>query len=411
MNDRTHPDAQRRLLLGALGGAAATTLLPSTAWAQARYDAGANDKLIKIGMTAPLSGPASAYGQIAKAAEAYVKSVNDAGGVNGRKISLLVADDGYSPPKTVEQTRRLVEAEEVLAMFAGVGGAPNGAVQKYLNTNRVPQIFIGSGATRWEDPKQFPWTVAWQPNYLTESTAYTAYVDKSVPDSKIGVLYQDDEFGKDYLSSLEKVMGPRFKASIVSAQSYTTGDATVDTQLITLKGSGANVVYLFATPKFAAQAIRKIADMGWKPVVLLSNASASIGATLTPAGLDNSVGVISTRYLKDTSEPGIEKDAGYQEWLAFMNKYLPDANKLDFLNVYGYSVAQTLVHVLAKCGDTLTRDNVMKQATSIQGLRLPMLINGITIDNSPTRFLPVRQLQLIRFDGKRWLPFGELVGN
>jgi ABC-type branched-subunit amino acid transport system substrate-binding protein len=391
--------------------AAALTIGIGPVFAQKKYDAGADDKQIKIGMTAPLSGPASAYGQIAKAAEAYIRKVNEEGGVNGRKIVLMVADDGYSPPKTIEQTRRLVENEEVLAMFAGVGGAPNGAVQKYLNTKKVPQMFIGSGATKWDNPKEFPWTIAWQPNYLTEAAAYMAFIDKTKPGAKIGILYQDDEFGKDYINSLEKVMGPRFKQQVISQQSYTTSDPTVDTQMISLKASGADVVYLFATPKFAAQAIRKMGDLSWKPLTVLSNASASIGATLTPAGLDRSVGVISTRYLKDTTEPGIETDAGYKEWLAFMNKYLPDGNKQDFLNVYGYSVAQTLVHVIAKSGDNLTHDNLMKQATSIKGLSLPMLINGVVINNDPARYTPVRQLQLIRFDGTRWVPFGELVGD
>ena len=402
---------ERRHLMTGLAAGAAAAALPGTVFAQKKYDPGANDTIIRIGVTAPLSGPASAYGQISKAAAAYIRQVNDTGGVNGRKIELIVLDVGYSPPKTVEQTRRLVESDEVLAIFAGVGTAPNGAVQKYLNAKKIPQLFIGSGAAKWDDPKNFPWTIGWQPNNRTEGTAYANYIQKSVQAPKVAVLFQNDEFGKDYMAGIEKSLGPRFRELIVASASYETSDPTVDTQVIELKGSGANVLLLFATPKFAAQAIRKSSDLGWRPTIFLSNSSASIGATLTPAGLDRSTGVVSSRYLMDTSEPGIEKDSAYQEWLTWMNRYLPDGNKLDFLNVYGYSVAQTLVHVLGQARDNLTRENVMAQATSIKGLRLPMLVNGVAIDTDPAHYAPVRQLQLIRFDGTRWVPFGDLIGG
>lgn len=366
---------------------------------------------IRIGMTAPLSGAASAYGQIAKTAAAYLRKINDDGGINGRKIEFLIGDDGYNTAKTVEVTRRLVEDDEVLAMFASVGSAPNSAVQKYLNQKKVPQIFIGSGATKWDNPKEFAYTVPWQPNYIVDAAAYTAYLDRSVPGAKVGVLYQDDEFGKDNIASLQKALGSRFQQTVVSQQSYQSTDPAVDSQVVTLKGSGANVVFLYATPKFAAQAIRKIADIGWKPQIILAKDSAGIGSTLVPAGLDNATGVISTRYLKDPSEPGIEKDAGYQQYLAFMAKYLPEADKADFLNVYAYSIAQTLAHTLQQCGDDLSRDNILRHATSIKDLALPMLANGIRIGNDPSRYTPIRKLQLMRFDGRIWVPFGELVGG
>lgn len=366
---------------------------------------------IRIGMTAPLSGPASAYGQIAKTAAGYIRKINDEGGVNGRKVDFIVADDGYSPPKTVEQTRRLVEGEEVLAMFAGVGSGPNGAVQKYLNAKKVPQIFIGSGATKWDNPKEFPYTVPWQPNFIVDAAACAAHVDQAVPGAKIGILFQDDDFGKDNVASLQKALGNRFQQLVVSQQSYATSDPTVDSQVITLKGSGANVVFLYATPKFAAQAIRKIAEIGWKPLTILAKDSAGIKSTLVPAGLDNAKGVISTRYLKDASEPGIEKDAGYQEYAAFMARYMPEADRLDFLNVYAYSITQTLVHVLRQCGSDVSRENILRQATSLKDVALPMLAAGIRIGNDPARYTPIRKLQLMRFDGAVWVPFGELVGS
>ena len=375
----------------------------------AKYDTGADDKTIKIGTTAPLSGPVSAFAQIAKSAEAYFRKVNDEGGINGRRIQMMIADDAYSPPKTVEQTRRLVESDEVLLIFGGVGTPTNSAVHKYLNDRKVPQLFLGSGAAKWDDPKNFPWTVGWQPTYRDEAIAYAKYIKASHPNAKVGVLYQNDDLGKDYLKALEEGLGST--EAIVARAAYETTAPTVDTQILLLKSSGADVVLVAATPKFAAQAIRKIGEIGWKPTTIISNVSASISGVLEPAGKDNSTGVISSQYLKDSTDPALKDDAGYREWVAFMDKYLPDANKSDWLNVYGYTIAQTLVAVLKAAGNDLTRANVMKQATSIRDLHLPMLINGTAVGNSPERYTPMTSLQLIRYDGTRWVPFGDLIKN
>ncbi|MBR1202474.1 MULTISPECIES: ABC transporter substrate-binding protein [unclassified Bradyrhizobium] len=393
---------------------AALLLLPliaaGTARAEsAKYDSGADDKTIKVGTTAPLSGPVSAFAQIAKSAEAYFRKVNDEGGINGRRIQMMIADDAYSPPKTVEQTRRLVESDEVLLIFGGVGTPTNSAVHKYLNDRKVPQLFLGSGAAKWDDPKNFPWTVGWQPTYRDEAIAYAKYIKASHPNAKVGVLYQNDDLGKDYLRALEEGLGST--EAIVARAAYETTAPTVDTQILLLKSSGADVLLVAATPKFAAQAIRKIGEIGWKPTTIISNVSASISGVLEPAGKDNSTGVISSQYLKDSTDPALKDDAGYKEWVAFMDKYLPDANKSDWLNVYGYTIAQTLVAALKAAGNDLTRANVMKQATSIRDLHLPMLINGTAVSNSPERYTPMTSLQLIRYDGTRWVPFGEFIKN
>ncbi|WP_375783907.1 ABC transporter substrate-binding protein [Bradyrhizobium sp. Pha-3] len=391
---------------------AALLLLPLIAAGAARaesakYDSGADDKTIKIGTTAPLSGPVSAFAQIAKSAEAYFRKVNDEGGVNGRRIQMMIADDAYSPPKTVEQTRRLVESDEVLLIFGGVGTPTNSAVHKYLNDRKVPQLFLGSGAAKWDDPKNFPWTVGWQPTYRDEAIAYAKYIKASHPNARVGVLYQNDDLGKDYLRALEEGLGST--EAVVARAPYETTTPTVDTQILLLKSSGADVVLVAATPKFAAQAIRKIGEIGWKPTTIISNVSASISGVLEPAGKDNSTGVISSQYLKDSTDPALKDDAGYKEWVAFMDKYLPDANKSDWLNVYGYTIAQTLVAVLKAAGNDLTRANVMKQATSIRDLHLPMLINGTAVSNSPEHYTPMTSLQLIRYNGTRWVPFGDLI--
>jgi branched-chain amino acid transport system substrate-binding protein len=375
--------------------------------AAATYDPGADAKTIKIGMTAPLSGPVSAYAEIAKSAEAYIRKVNDEGGINGRRIELIIADDAYSPPKTVEQTRRLVESDEVLLMFGAVGTPTNSAVHKYLNDRKVPQLFLGSGAAKWNDPKNYPWTVGWQPSYRDEAFAYAQYIKSSLPNAKVAVLYQNDDLGKDYLNALEGKLG----GLLVSKASYETTAPTVDTQILLLKNSGADVLLVAATPKFAAQAIRKTAEIEWKPTVIISNVSASITGVLEPAGRDNATGVITSQYLKDSTDPGLKDDPGYQEWLAFMNKYMPEANKADWLNVYGYTIAQTLAVVLNAAGNELTRANVLKQATNLKDISLPMLIDGTALNNSPERYTPMTSLKLIRFDGTRWAPFGELLRN
>jgi ABC-type branched-subunit amino acid transport system substrate-binding protein len=385
------------------------------AWAEtsapAKYDPGASDKTIKIGMTAPLSGPVSAFAQIAKSADAYFRKVNDEGGINGRRIELIIADDAYSPPKTVEQTRRLVESDEVLLIFGGVGTPTNSAVQKYLNDRKVPQLFLGSGAAKWDDPKNNPWTVAWQPSYRDEAFAYAQYIKASLPNAKVAVLYQNDDLGKDYLKALEEKLGTEGGNLLVAKAPYETSSPTIDTQILLLKSSGADVLLAAATPKFAAQTIRKVAEIGWKPTTIISNVSASISGVLEPAGRDNSIGVISSQYLKDSTDPNLKDDAGYGEWLAFMNKYMPEASKADFLNVYGYTIAQTLAVTLKAAGNDLTRANVLKQATSLKDVRLPMLINGTAVSNSPERYTPMTSLQLIRFDGTRWVSFGELLRN
>ena len=387
--------------------ALATSALAQATSDPAKYDPGANDKAIKIGMTAPLSGPVSAFAQISKSAEAYMRKINDEGGVNGRRIELTIADDAYSPPKTVEQTRRLVEGDEVLLIFGGVGTPTNSAVHKYLNDKKVPQLFLGSGAAKWNDPKNFPWTVGWQPSYRDEAFAYAKFIRASHPNAKVAVLYQNDDLGKDYLKALEEALAGSSNA-IVSTAPYETTSPTIDTQVLLLKNSGADVLLVAATPKFAAQAIRKVAEIGWKPTTILSNVSASISGVLDPAGRDNSVGVISSQYLKDSTDPDLKDDTGYKEWLAFMNKYMPDANKTDWLNVYGYTIAQTLTVVLKAAGNDLTRANILKQASSLKDVRLPMLINGTALNNSPERYTPMTSLQLIRFDGTRWVALGEL---
>ena len=401
---RRFPEIQLLVL-----GVALLAAVSAQAQTTAKYDPGADDKTIKIGTTAPLSGPVSAFAQIAKSAEAYFKKVNAEGGVNGRQIQMIIADDAYSPPKTVEQTRRLVESDEVLLIFGGVGTPTNSAVHKYLNDKKVPQLFLGSGGAKWDDPKNFPWTVGWQPTYRDEALAYAKFIKASHPNAKVAVLYQNDDLGKDYLKALEEGLGGGDQ--IVARAPYETTSPTVDTQILTLKSSGADVVLVAATPKFAAQAIRKIGEIGWKPTTIISNVSASISGVLAPAGRENSTGVISSQYLKDSTDPSLKDDPGYKEWLAFMEKYLPDANKADWLNVYGYTIAQTLVATLKAAGNDLTRANVMKQATSLKDLRLPMLINGTAVNNSPDRYTPMTVLQLIRFDGIRWVGFGELLRN
>lgn len=392
----------------AAGALAVSSFLSGVAFAQEMP--GVTDETIKIGMTAPMSGPASAYGQLAKVAEGYFNMVNDNGGINGRKIDFRIGDDAYNPARTVEQTRRLVEGEEVLLMFAGVGTGPNGAVHDYLNSMEVPQMFLGSGASKWDDPENYPWTVAFEPNYGIESAVYAGYILENAPDAKVAILYQNDEFGRDYLENFQQAVAGH-DGMIVASKGYELTDPTVDTQILELKNSGANVLMIFATPKFAAQAISRVADLGWNPMRFLSKASASVGSVLEPAGLEKSKGVLTTRYLKDTTEAGIENDAGYKEWAGFMDKYMPAASKTDFLNVDGYAKAQLLVHVLTAAGDDLSRANVMKVATSLTEVEMPMLIEGMSANNSPASFTPIRQLQLIEFDGERFVAKGGIISQ
>jgi len=388
----------------------AAALAASPALAQKKYDPGASDKEIKIGNINPYSGPASAYGTIGKSIGAYLKKVNDEGGVNGRKINYISYDDGYSPPKAVEMARKLVEQDEVLLIFQSLGTPSNSAIQKYMNAKKVPQLFVATGATKWNDPKNFPWTMGWQPNYQTEGYIYAQHILKNTPNAKIGVLYQNDDYGKDYLKGFKDGLGAK-SSMIVKEVSYEVADPTIDSQMVQLQASGADTFFNITTPKFAAQAIRKAYDSGWKPVHYLNNVSASPGSVLVPAGLDKSVGLISTQYLKDPTDKAWEKDAAIVEWNAFMKKYYPEGNLADASNFYGWAVAQTLVQVLKQSGDNLTRENVMKQAANLKGFVLTAALPGIKINTSGTDFAPFESVQLIKFDGKQWVRFGEVMGK
>jgi len=384
-------------------------LAAPSAVAQKKYDPGASDTEIKIGQTMPYSGPASAYGTIGRIEAAYFQKVNDEGGINGRKLKLLSVDDGYSPPKTVEMTRRLVEQDEVLFMFQPLGTAANSAIHKYMNAKKVPQLFVATGATKWGDPQNFPWTMGWQPSYQTEGRIYAKDILAKHPNGKIAVLYQNDDYGKDLLKGLKDGLGDKAAKMIVMEASFEVSDPTVDSQIVSLKGSGADIFVNIATPKFAALAIRKVYDVGWKPVHYLNNVGASVGSVLTPAGLEKSVGLVTVAYLKDATDATWANDPPMKEYFAFLKKYYPDANPADASNVYGYSAAQTLVHVLKQCGDNLTRENVMRQAASLKDLQLPLARPGILINTSATDFHPFKALQLQRFDGKQWNAFGGVI--
>ncbi len=384
--------------------------LATAGHAQKKYDPGADDKEIKIGNTNPYSGPASAYGTIGKSIAAYFDKVNAEGGVNGRKIKFISLDDGYNPAKSVEQTRKLVEEDEVLLVFQPLGTPSNSAIHKYMNTKKVPQLFVATGATKWGDPKNFPYTMGWQPNYQSEAKIYASHILETKPNAKIGVLYQNDDYGKDYLKGFEDGLGAKAATMIVSKVSYEVTDPTVDSQMVTLKSSGADTFFNITTPKFAAQAIRKAADLGWKPVHYLNNVSASVGSVLTPAGLDNGVGLITAAYIKDPTDPQFQTGKEWDDWLAWMKKYYPAGDLKDSFNVYGYSVAQSLVQVLKQCGDNLTRDNVMKQAASLD-MTLPMLLPGVNLKTGPDDFYPIEREQLQRFTGKTWELFGKVYGR
>ena len=389
----------------------AVALASPAAFAQKKYDPGANDKEIRIGNTNPYSGPASAYGTIGKAIGAYWKMVNEQGGINGRKVTWLSYDDGYSPPKTVEMVRKLVEQDQVLMVFQTLGTPPNTAIQKYMNAKKVPQSFVATGATKWNDPRNYPWTIGWQPNYQTEGRIYAEHILKNNPKAKIGILYQNDDYGKDYLKGMKDGLGAKAASMIVKEVSYEVTDPTVDSQIVQLQASGADTFFNITTPKFAAQAIRKAYDTGWKPTHYLNNVSASIGTVLKPAGLEKSVGLISTQYLKDATDAQWKDDPAVKAWEAFMKKYYPEGNLLDASNMYGYTVAQTLHQVLKQSGNNLTRANVMKQAASLKGYRAETMLPGIRINTDAGDFAPIESEQLIRFDGQQWKRFGEIIGK
>jgi branched-chain amino acid transport system substrate-binding protein len=380
-----------------------------TAAAQKKYDPGASDEAIKIGNTNPYSGPASAYGLIGRTIAAYFTKVNAEGGVNGRKINFISYDDGYSPPKTLEQARKLVERDEVLLIFASLGTAANSAIERYMNSKQVPQLFVATGATKFGDPKNFPWTMGWQPTYQSEGRVYAKFLVQNYPNGKIGVLYQNDDYGKDYLKGLKD--GLAGQIPIVSEQAYEVTDATVNSQVISLQGAGADVFFNVTTPKFAAQAIRKVAELGWKPVHLLNNVASSVGSVLQPAGLENAVGVLSTQYIKDLTDPAWKDDLAFKEWLAFMEKYFPDGDRTSSLTVTGYALGHTIATVLKQCGDDLTRANVMKQATSLKDLANPMLLPGVTINTGPNDYFPIKQMRMGRFSGEHWELFGPVLSG
>jgi branched-chain amino acid transport system substrate-binding protein len=401
-----------QLRLGVFSAALAILAATSTgALAQKRYDVGATDTEIKIGNIMPYSGPASSYGVIGKTEQAYFNKINAEGGINGRKINFISYDDGYSPPKTVEQARKLVESDEVLLIFNALGTPPNSAIQKYMNGKKVPQLFVATGATKWNDPKEFPWTMGWQPSYQSEARIYAKYILKEKPDAKIGILYQNDDYGKDYLRGFKDGLGPNGVKLIVAEKSYETTEPTIDSQIVELKASGADVFFNASIPKFAAQAIKKAAEVEWKPLQFLNSVSSSIGATIKPAGFDAAQNIISSAYLKDPTDPQWKTDAGMKTFNAFLDKYYPEANRNDAFVVYGYTVAQTMVYVLKQCGDDLTRENVMKQAASIRGLALDGLLPGITIKTSATDFAPIEQLRLQKLEGETWHLFGDIISS
>jgi branched-chain amino acid transport system substrate-binding protein len=379
------------------------------ALAQKKYDTGASDTEIKIGQTAPFSGPASAYATIAKAQAAYIKMINEQGGVNGRKINLIQYDDAYSPPKTVEQVRKLVESDEVLLTFQLLGTPGNAAVQKYLNQKKVPQLLAGTGADRFSDYKEFPWTIGYNPSYQTEGRIYAQYILANHPNAKIAILYQNDDLGRDYVKGLKDGLGANAAKMVVAEASYELSEPTIDSQMVKLKGSGADLLFSASTPRPAAQAIKKAAEMDWKPVHIVDINATGVNEVIKPAGEENSKGLISVNYGKDMDDPQWQNDEGMKKFWAFMDKYYPEGNRMSTFNGYGYSTTQLLIEILKRCGDNLTRENVMKQTTSLKGVSLDLSLPGLTVNSSPTDYRLNKQLQMMRFDGKRWVLFGPVI--
>jgi branched-chain amino acid transport system substrate-binding protein len=380
------------------------------ALAQKKYDTGATDTEVKIGNIMPYSGPASAYGVIGKTEAAYFKMINAEGGINGRKIDFISYDDGYSPPKAVEQARKLVESDEVLLVFNPLGTPSNSAIQKYLNSKKVPQLFVATGATKWNDPKSFPWTMGWQPSYQSEARIYAKFLLKEKPGAKIAVLFQNDDFGKDYLKGLKDGLGAK-GSMIVAEESYETTEPSIDSHIVKLKSTGADTFISITTPKFAAQAIKKLAEIEWKPLHIVSNVSASVGSVMKPAGFENGQGILSAAYAKDGADPQWDNDPGMKKFFAFLEKYYPDGDKRDGSLVFGYGVAQTMAKVIAMCGDNLTRENVMKQAASLKDFAPDTLLPGVKINTSATDFAPIEQLQMMRFKGEKWDLFGDIISG
>jgi branched-chain amino acid transport system substrate-binding protein len=390
---------------------AVATLTSGAALAQKKYDTGASDTEIKIGNIMPYSGPASAYGIIGKTEEAYFKMINDKGGINGRKITYVTYDDGYSPPKAVEQVRKLVESDEVLAVFNPLGTPSNSAIQKYLNAKKIPQLFVATGATKWNDPKSFPWTIGWQPSYQSEAQIYAKWLLKEKPDAKVAILYQNDDFGKDYLKGTKDGLGAKASSMIIMEESYEVSEPSIDGHIVKIKAANPDVLLIYATPKFGAQTVKKTAELGWKPLQIITNVSISVGSVMRPAGLENAQGVLSAAYAKDGTDPQWNNDPGMKKWSDFLDKYMPGADKTDTSIVYGYGAAQTLAKVLDMCGDDLTRANIMKQASSLKDFAPDTLLPGVKINTSATDFAPIAQLQMQRFKGEKWELFGEIISG
>jgi ABC-type branched-subunit amino acid transport system substrate-binding protein len=400
---------KRNFLKAAAAGAGAL-LVSQTGFAQKRYDSGATDKEIKIGNINPYSGPASAYGAIGKTMDAYFKKINAEGGINGRMIKFITLDDGYNPSRTLEMARKLAEEEEVLATVGVLGTPTNSAIHKYMNQKKMPQLFVATGATKWGDPKNFPWTMGWQPNYQGESMIYAQHLLESKPNAKIGILYQNDDYGKDYLKGFIDGLGDKGKTMIVKQLTYEVTDATVDSQMVELKASGADVFFNITTPKFAAQAIKKAAEIGWKPQHYLNNVSNSVGAVMLPAGAENGVGILSVFYLKDPTDSQWANTPEFKEWMTFMQRYMPGADLKDLNIVFGYTLAQGTVQVLRQAGDNLTRENIMRQAANIE-MNLPMLLPGVNVKTGADDFYPIERGQLARWDGKNWVLQGKIFGR
>ena len=381
-----------------------------SALAQKKYDTGATDTEIKIGHIVPYSGPASAYGIIGKTEEAYFKMINENGGINGRKIKFISYDDAYSPPKAVEQVRKLVESDEVLVVFNALGTPSNTAIQKYLNSKKVPQLFVATGATKWNDPTHFPWTIGWQPSYQSEARIYAKFLMKEKPDAKVAVLYQNDDFGKDYLKGLKDGFAAKASA-IIAEESYEVSEPTIDNHIVKLKASGADVLISITTPKFAAQTIKKMAEIDWKALQIVANVSTSVGAVMKPAGFENGQGVLSAHYAKDAGDAQWKDDPGMKKFLAFLDKHYPDADRSNSQVIYGYGAAQTLTKILEMCGDDLTRANIMKQAANLKDFTPDTLLPGVRINTSATDFAPIEQLQMMRFKGEKWEMFGDVISG
>ena len=388
--------------------AAAAAMTATAANAEKKYDPGASDAEIKIGNTMPYSGPASSYGVIGKTEAAYFNKVNAEGGINGRKINFISYDDAYSPPKAIEQARKLVEGDEVLFLFQPLGTPSNSAIQKYMNAKKVPQLFVATGATKWGDPKNFPWTMGWQPNYQSEGRIYAKYILDHFPSSKIAVFWQNDDAGRDQVKGLRDGLGDKANM-IIADKSYEVSDPSIDSQIVALHDSGADIFFSWAAPKGSAQAIRKVGELGWKPKFFLANVSTSVAGVLKPAGIEFAKDIISTAYLKDPTDPAWKDDPGVKTWREFMDKYYPDGDKTNNNNVYGYAAAQTMVQVLKQCGDELTRENVMKQAASLKNFSSDVMLPGIKVNTGPNDFFPIEQMQLMRFDGEAWRLFGDVI--